>query len=109
MFVGLVVLVQEIYVLPWLHLVDPEQNIFFLTVHYFNFVHIVQQAGQAVILSQWVGGGEGGTSTVFTSSNYFPLPSRVWRKEGGVSTVWQNFLSFLYFISPKKRTYILNF
>jgi hypothetical protein len=53
MFAGLVVLVQEIYVLPWLLLlVDPVKNIFFLTVHYFNFVHIVQQAGQAVMLGR---------------------------------------------------------
>jgi hypothetical protein len=53
MFAGLVVLVQEIYVLPWLLLlVDPVKNIFFLTVHFFNFVHIVQQAGQAVMLGR---------------------------------------------------------
>jgi hypothetical protein len=31
-------------------LVDPEQNIFFLTVHHFtSFVTIAQQAGQAVV------------------------------------------------------------
>jgi hypothetical protein len=34
-FVGLVVPVQEIFVLPWL-LVSPVQNIFILAVHYFN-------------------------------------------------------------------------
>jgi hypothetical protein len=32
-------------------LVGPVQNIFFLTVHYFHsFVHIAQQAGQAVVV-----------------------------------------------------------
>ncbi len=33
-------------------LVDPGQNIVFLTVHYFDFVHIVQQAGHAVMLGR---------------------------------------------------------
>ncbi len=34
-------------------LVGPVPNIFFITIHYFNsFVSIVQQAGQAVVLSR---------------------------------------------------------
>jgi hypothetical protein len=33
-------------------LVDPVQNIFFLAVHDFRCVHIVQQAGQAVMLGR---------------------------------------------------------
>jgi hypothetical protein len=34
-------------------LVCPVQNIFFLTVHYFNsFIPIAQQAGQAVVLGR---------------------------------------------------------
>ncbi len=38
------------FVLPWAALVGPVQNIFFLTVHYFNaFVSIAQQAGQAAM------------------------------------------------------------
>jgi hypothetical protein len=41
--------VQDIVVLPWL-LLGPVQNIFFLTVYYFNsFVPIAQQAVQAVV------------------------------------------------------------
>jgi hypothetical protein len=44
---GLVVLVQEIFVLPC----RPSNKYFFLTVHYFtSFVPIAQQAGQAGVL-----------------------------------------------------------
>ncbi len=52
-FVGLVVPVQEISVLPLAALVDQVQNIFFLTGDYFNsFVPIAQQAGQAAALGR---------------------------------------------------------
>ncbi len=50
--------VQMKGVLPWLirwacRLVEPVQNTFFLTVHYFNsFVPIAQQAGQAAVLGR---------------------------------------------------------
>jgi hypothetical protein len=39
------------FFLPWLLLVGPEENIFFLPVNYFNsFVPIAQQSGQAAEL-----------------------------------------------------------
>jgi hypothetical protein len=44
--------VQNIFFLLWL-LCQPSTNIFALTIHYFNsFVHIAQQAGQAVVLGR---------------------------------------------------------
>jgi hypothetical protein len=53
-FVGFVVPVQEIFVMPWLHdKVGPVQNIFFLTAHYFSvLVPTAKQAGQAVVLGR---------------------------------------------------------
>ncbi len=53
-FVGFVVPVQEIFVMPWLHdVVGPVQNIFFLTVHYFSaLVPAAKQAGQAAVLAR---------------------------------------------------------
>jgi hypothetical protein len=52
-FFGLVVLVQDIFVLP-LHALDGlVQNTIFLTVHFFNsFVPIAQQAGQVAVLGR---------------------------------------------------------
>jgi hypothetical protein len=50
---GLVVPVQDIFVLPWWLSSGPVQKKFLLTVHYFNaFVPIAQQAGHAVVLGQ---------------------------------------------------------
>ncbi len=52
-FIGFVVQVQEIFVLPWLLLSAQSKIFFFLTVHCFNsFVPIAQQAGQAVVLGR---------------------------------------------------------
>jgi hypothetical protein len=49
-YVGLGVPVQEIFVVL-AALVGPEQNIFFLTEHFFSsFVPIAQQDGQAAVL-----------------------------------------------------------
>ncbi len=49
-FVGLVVPVQEIFVLPWLLLLAQYKMFFFLTAHSFtSFVPIAQQAWQAVV------------------------------------------------------------
>ncbi len=52
-FVGLVVPVQEIFVLAFAAPVGQVHNIFSFTVHYFNsFVPIAQQAGQTVVLGR---------------------------------------------------------
>jgi hypothetical protein len=52
-FVGLVVPIQELSVLPLTALVGPQQNIFLLNIHYFDsFVPIAQQAGQSAVLGR---------------------------------------------------------
>jgi hypothetical protein len=52
-FAGLVVPIQEIFVLPWLLIVGPVQNIVFLIARYFNFfVPIAQQPWQVAVLSR---------------------------------------------------------
>jgi hypothetical protein len=52
-FVGLVVHVEDIFILPWLLWSAQCKIVFFLIVHYFTFcVSVDQQPGQAVVLGR---------------------------------------------------------